>query len=171
MLEWPGSTRKMPERAQVVDLIVPAERHLRLFLISDLHVDHRQNHKWMQQCLESLSHCSERLYFDCLLLPGDLCTSEELFEETMRTLCRSFHKVFFCFGNHEAWLRGEKKGSAPSSDSLEKLERIHDICQEVGVYTTPVRIVGEETLFLLPLWSWHLSPSFRMRNRAMEPNG
>ena len=153
---------------------MPSEHHLRLFLISDLHVDHRQNHDWMHQCLASLSHASEdRLYFDCLLLPGDLCTAEELFEETMRTLTRSFHKVFFCFGNHEAWTRGEKKGSTPASDSLQKLERIHDICQALGVYTTPVRIVGEETLFLLPLWSWYLSPiaSFRMRNVGEMASG
>ena len=33
-------------------------------------------------------------------------------------------------GNHEAWIRGEKKGNTPAKDSFEKLERIHEICKD-----------------------------------------
>ena len=87
-------------------------------------------------CLESLCHESNgQKFFDCLLLPGDLCTSEDLFEEVMGTLTAAFQKVFFCFGNHEAWTRGEKKGTSPAKDSFQKLERIHQICKTLGVYT------------------------------------
>lgn len=101
-------------------------------------------------CLESLCHESNgQKFFDCLLLPGDLCTSEDLFEEVMGTLTAAFQKVFFCFGNHEAWTRGEKKGTSPAKDSFQKLERIHQICKTLGVYTTPVRIIsGPKNIFL-----------------------
>ncbi|CAK9027956.1 Calpain catalytic domain-containing protein [Durusdinium trenchii] len=123
---------------QVTDVKVPPGQELRIFLISDLHVDYKQNKEWMYRCLQSLSHESSdgRRFFDCLLLPGDLCTSEDLFEEVMKTLKARFHKVFFCFGdyalqrNHEAWIRGEKKGNTPAKDSFEKLERIHEICKD-----------------------------------------
>ncbi|CAK9027632.1 unnamed protein product [Durusdinium trenchii] len=157
---------------QVTDVKVPPGQELRIFLISDLHVDYKQNKEWMYRCLQSLSHESSdgRRFFDCLLLPGDLCTSEDLFEEVMKTLKARFHKVFFCFGNHEAWIRGEKKGNTPAKDSFEKLERIHEICKDLGVYTSPVRLLhgssnpgsrpssnGVSSIILLPLLSWYHS--------------
>lgn len=75
--------------------------------------------------------------------------------QVMTTLTTAFHKVFFCFGNHEAWTRGEKKGTSPAKDSLEKLERIHEICRNLGVYTTPVRILAG-LLGLLGLLRGHM---------------
>lgn len=106
-------------------------------------------------CLESLCHESNgQKFFDCLLLPGDLCTSEDLFEEVMGTLTAAFQKVFFCFGNHEAWTRGEKKGTSPAKDSFQKLERIHQICKTLGVYTTPVRIISGPKKSLREPWTW-----------------
>lgn len=163
-------------------------------------------------CLQSISHDVDgNKFFDCLLLPGDLCTSEDLFEEAtlfanigppfqgehsnmmklgcftnlkyismiinlgfwgfgmfrpsvqvMTTLTTAFHKVFFCFGNHEAWTRGEKKGTSPAKDSLEKLERIHEICRNLGVYTTPVRILAG-LLGLLGLLRGHMIRRYTWR--------
>lgn len=161
--EIESQLRQVPDVTcdEVTDLKVPLGHQLRIFLISDLHVDYKQNKEWMNRCLQSLSHDVDgEKFFDCLLLPGDLCTSEDLFEEVMTTLTTAFHKVFFCFGNHEAWTRGEKKGTSPAKDSLQKLERIHGICRNLGVYTTPVRILAGQnngTIFLLPLWSWYHS--------------
>ena len=146
----------------VTDVSVPHGHQLRIFLVSDLHIDHKKNREWMRSCVASLSHRdpvnATVCYFDCLLLPGDLCTAEELFEESLKTLADAFHLVCFCFGNHEAWTHGERKGCVAAQDSFEKLSRIHKICKELQVFTSPVRILGlEQPLLLLPLWSWYHS--------------
>merc|ERR1719215_305284 len=78
----------------------------------------------------------------------------------MLQITSAFDVVCFCFGNHELWTRGEKKGTPPVKTSLEKLARINTICREVGVYTTPVRLLKDDigaSLVLLPLWSWYHS--------------
>ena len=175
MLDWDeldeaeaarGERRSFPgaDCNDVTDVKVPDGHQLRVFLVSDLHIDHRKNREWMMSCLRSKSHCdpvSLKCYFDCLLLPGDLCTAEEQFEEALKLLTEAFHMVCFCFGNHEAWAHGQRKDSIPAKDSVEKLDRIHEICQRLQVYTSPVRILSPESsgcpLLLLPLWSWYHS--------------
>ena len=145
---------------EVTDVKVPDGHKFRIFLMSDLHIDHKKNKEWMRSCLASMSRrdSDKACSYDCLLLPGDLCTSEDQFEESLRALAEAFHMICFCFGNHEAWAHGEKKGCAPARDSFEKLDRIHDICQSLKVYTSPIRILGlEQPLLLLPLWSWYHS--------------
>ena len=146
----------------VTDVKIPDGHRLRIFLMSDLHIDHRKNKEWMLSCLASLRHHDpvnpKSCYFDCLLLPGDLCTADEQFEDSLKMLTESFHLICFCFGNHEAWAHGERKGCTPAKDSFEKLARIHDICQALQVFTSPVRILGgAKPLLLLPLWSWYHS--------------
>ncbi|CAJ1398309.1 unnamed protein product [Effrenium voratum] len=140
---------------EVTDVTVPLDHRLRIFLVSDLHVDYKQNKEWVQQCIDNLSHEHGGVnYYDCLLLPGDLCTGAGLFEEVMRKLTQAFHLVCFCFGNHEVWTRENEA----AKDSLAKLEQIHRLCKELHVYTSPVRIKSaEETIILLPLWSWYHS--------------
>ena len=135
---------------EVTDVTVPLDHRLRIFLVSDLHVDYKQNKEWVQQCIDNLSHEHGGVnYYDCLLLPGDLCTGAGLFEEVMRKLTQAFHLVCFCFGNHEVWTRENEA----AKDSLAKLEQIHRLCKELHVYTSPVRIKSaEETIILLPLF-------------------
>lgn len=155
-----GPSRKVPgaDCDEVTDLLVPEGRHLRLYLISDIHIDHKANSDWMMGCLGAREP-DPQSYFDCLLLPGDITNKEDLFEQSIGVLASAFDAVFFCFGNHDIWTRGERKGDPPAADSLQKLERVHKVCQELGVYTSPVRLVqqGKKALVLLPLWSWYHS--------------
>mmetsp|Transcript_66971 Transcript_66971/g.150544 ORF Transcript_66971/g.150544 Transcript_66971/m.150544 type:complete len:535 (-) Transcript_66971:99-1703(-) len=141
---------------EVTDVRVPPGRQLRLYLISDIHVDHKQNKDWVMGVLEQLD--TDQRYFNCLLLPGDVCHVEALFEEVMRALKKAFEAVFFCFGNHDVWIKGEKKGCPPVTDSVEKLDRVNEICKRCRVYTSPVRLTHDDgQLILLPLWSWYHS--------------
>mmetsp|Transcript_43276 Transcript_43276/g.101009 ORF Transcript_43276/g.101009 Transcript_43276/m.101009 type:complete len:469 (-) Transcript_43276:7-1413(-) len=165
MLDWDELDSAEEERSRgfpgadydgVTDVRIPDGHIFRIFLSSDLHIDHKKNKEWMASCLASMARDSERPSFDCLLLPGDLCTGEDLFEDALRSLTDVFHVVCFCFGNHEAWTHGQKKGDTPAKDSFEKLDRIHAICKSLRVYTSPIRILGlKQPLLLLPLWSWY----------------
>lgn len=140
----------------VTDIRVPLGKRLRLYLISDVHVDYKKNREWLTGCIEQLDR-DERFY-NCLLLPGDVCHLEAVFEEVMGMLAAAFQEVFFCFGNHDVWVKGEKKGSKPVADSFQKLDRVHNICQQLHIYTSPVRLRHDEgDLLLLPLWSWYHS--------------
>lgn len=161
LLEKTENSKKTPssECEHVTDIPVPPGRRLRVYLISDLHIDYKANRQWLQGCLDQLNYNGD-LFFNCLVLPGDVCDSEATFEEVMNRLVSAFDVVCFCFGNHELWTRGEKNGTLPVKTSLEKLARVNAICSEVGVYTTPVRLLQNDvraSVLLLPLWSWYHS--------------
>lgn len=113
---------------------------MRIFAISDLHADFRDN----RVLLDRLSASEFR--GDALIVAGDVADRLEIVEETLGTLRRRFAEVFFVPGNHELWVRGDTR------DSVEKFHAVLELCRDMGVRTEPAR-AGDR--WVVPLFSWY----------------
>eukprot|EP00929_Paragymnodinium_shiwhaense_P072627 TRINITY_DN36863_c0_g1_i1.p1 TRINITY_DN36863_c0_g1~~TRINITY_DN36863_c0_g1_i1.p1 ORF type:complete len:374 (+),score=49.29 TRINITY_DN36863_c0_g1_i1:54-1124(+) len=117
----------------------------RLWAISDIHTDCKENRAWVEQ----LSNTEFKQ--DAILVAGDVSDSRAILERTLRTLVAKFQTVFFTPGNHDLWL-----GEEDEADSISKLHSLLGLCRSLGVQTKPQRI-GTETIgvWVCPLLSWH----------------
>ncbi|MBF0289248.1 MAG: metallophosphoesterase [SAR324 cluster bacterium] len=123
---------------------------MRVFAISDLHVDHQANREWVQQLSES------EYTNDVLIIAGDISDDWAHLENTLQILQNKFSKVFFVPGNHELWIR---RGNYPHS--IGKFEQILLLCQQLGIFTNPQKIGQGENdsgLWIIPLFSWYTLP-------------
>ncbi|XP_048138696.1 LOW QUALITY PROTEIN: acyl-carrier-protein phosphodiesterase PptH-like [Rhodamnia argentea] len=116
---------------------------LRVFVLSDLHTDYSENMKWVE-CLSTVKHKR-----DVLLVAGDVAETYNNFVLTMSLLKERFEHVFYVPGNHDLWCRRESENDF---GSLEKLEKLLDACQRLGVKTDPM-VIG--SLGIIPLFSWY----------------
>lgn len=114
---------------------------LRLFALSDIHVDFEANRKW----LEGLSRFDYKN--DTLLLAGDVSDIESLLAWAFEVLSDCFAEVCFVPGNHDLWVMRSEQ-----SNSFDKLERVLAIAEERRVHTGPV-LFG--TIGVIPLWGWY----------------
>jgi predicted phosphodiesterase len=113
---------------------------MRVFATSDLHTDYRENLRWLQE-LSDVAYRS-----DALIVAGDISDRLEVIRETLQLLRAKFRHVFFTPGNHELWVRGS------DSTSLEKLQRVLELCDEIDVITRPLRL---SDVWIVPLFSWY----------------
>ena len=113
---------------------------MRLFATSDLHTDYRENFNWLKE----LSDTAYR--DDALIVAGDISDRLEIVRKTLLFLRAKFRHVLFTPGNHELWVRNE------AIDSIEKLRRVLNLCDELGVITSPLRL---DTVWVVPLFSWY----------------
>lgn len=113
---------------------------MRVFAISDLHVDYTQNRHW----LDRISACPK----DVLILAGDISDQLDRLKDALSCLTEKFARVFFVPGNHELWIRRGK-----CADSLEKFTRILDLCANLGIATRPQKI--DTDVCIVPLFSWY----------------
>jgi hypothetical protein len=123
---------------------------MRVFALSDVHVDYRANMDWV----EALSEVDYR--DDVLLLGGDISHRLDRFEAALRELARRFGLVFFVPGNHDLWLRGGE-----ARDSLRKFHRLRAICEAQGVSLEPRRVGVDgrgDPLWIVPLHGWYEKP-------------
>ncbi|CAI9111656.1 OLC1v1011939C1 [Oldenlandia corymbosa var. corymbosa] len=118
---------------------------LRVFVVSDLHTDYSDNLSWVRD----LSKKRKKPNNDVLLVAGDVAETCQTFELTMYLLKHCFHRVLFVPGNHDLWCRRENSNAC---DSLEKLDKLFDTCQRIGVETKPVVV---DDLGIIPLFSWY----------------
>ena len=130
-----------------IETVDTSGRRLRVFTISDCHIDSAPNRAWLE------AHCPKP---DCgcfhvLVLPGDLTDELGLLDATLRGLSAVFDLVAFTPGNHELWcLRGK------ATDSVQKLRQVIQLCENTGVRTRPVRLVGgAQPVLISPLFSWY----------------
>jgi predicted phosphodiesterase len=113
---------------------------MRIFAISDLHTDFRENRLLVQRL-------AGRDYTrDVLVVAGDVADRLETLRETLVFLRGLFREVWFVPGNHELWVRGDTR------DSLEKFAAVLDLCARAGVRTGPGRAEGH---WIVPLFSWY----------------
>lgn len=115
---------------------------MRIFCVSDLHIEHANNRAW----LERLSETEYRE--DILILAGDLCDAMPLIEWGLDALAGRFRKVLYVPGNHDLWVLREP-GNLLSTG---KLERLRAACARRGVSMAPYHC-GE--LSIVPLFSWY----------------
>lgn len=100
------------------------ERSVKLWAISDLHLDIEQN----RAGLLALGVYPE----DWLILAGDLCESVDLFAEALGWLGRRFARVFWVPGNHDLWLIDSINGER---SSVTKYATLVEIALGLGVVT------------------------------------
>lgn len=124
-----------------------ATRVVRLWAVSDIHTDIHENWEWAQG-LSDTDYAE-----DALIVAGDVSHHTQIMEATLRTLAQKFHAVFFTPGNHDLWLDNEDKGM----NSIKKLRKLLELCDELGVHTTPARVgvPGGNAIWVCPLLSWH----------------
>ncbi|MCA1568163.1 MAG: metallophosphoesterase [Acidobacteria bacterium] len=113
---------------------------MRIFAVSDLHTDFKEN----RLLLEQLSR--EEYTQDVLLVAGDIADRLEVIGETLSLLISRFARVFYTPGNHELWTRNEM------GDSVEKYFRVIELCDHLGVATSPEKKQG---VWIIPLLSWY----------------
>jgi predicted phosphodiesterase len=111
-----------------------------IFAISDLHTDFKAN----RLLLDELTRPGYRR--DTLLVAGDIADRLEVLEDTLALLRSRFAKVFYMPGNHELWVRSD------AYDSIEKLRRVIELCDQLGVHTRPAQAEG---VWIVPLFSWY----------------
>lgn len=114
---------------------------MRIFAISDLHIDFHENYQWLQ----TISEYDFRQ--DTLILAGDITDNRLRLLETFKLLIHRFRYVFYVPGNHDLWaLRYEMK------NSLEIFFEIQEIARDCGVLTAP-KTCGVTTI--IPLFGWY----------------
>jgi vacuolar-type H+-ATPase catalytic subunit A/Vma1 len=80
-----------------------------------------------------------------LIIAGDISAYYDTLQETLNYLKEKFENVFFTFGNNE--LRIKKKEKYKSS--FEKLEKMLEICDELGIITEPKKI---NNIWIVPIF-------------------
>ena len=114
---------------------------MRIFAISDLHVDYEENRSWVQGISES-AHQQ-----DILILAGDISDNLELLDMTLSQLREKFRKLLFIPGNHELWVRGAKENC-----SLQKFSQVNALCKALDIETGLLRMDG---VAFVPLLGWY----------------
>ena len=123
-------------------------RVTRLYAISDVHWDFKENRKWIAKVADG-SHSD-----DVLVIAGDVTHKCEQFEDCLSTLKRKFGDVIFVPGNHDLWIRPDVDGTFHTS--IEKLEWCLATCKRLGVRTEPTRLEGAGgAVWVVPLYSWY----------------
>ncbi|WP_387692404.1 metallophosphoesterase [Photorhabdus sp. RM71S] len=114
---------------------------MRVFAVSDLHVDHEINLKW----LKGLSNSDFK--DDILILAGDITDNLNLLGKSFQILASRFNKVLFVPGNHDCWVIRDQINT-----SIEKFHKVIDVCSDFGVGTDVYQV---ENLTIVPLFSWY----------------
>jgi len=113
---------------------------MRVFATSDLHTDYKENFSW-------LTELSDKAYRDdTLIVAGDVSDRLEIIRETLLLLRSRFRDVLFTPGNHELWVRNA------DINSIDKLQQVLKLCDDLGVITKPLRL---NDLWIVPLFSWY----------------
>lgn len=71
---------------------------MRIFALSDLHIDYDLNKQWIAQL------STDDYRDDVLILAGDVSDSLLLLEWCLKTLASRFKKVLYVPGNHDLWV-------------------------------------------------------------------
>lgn len=116
---------------------------MRVFAVSDIHVDFEENLAWVRNILKSKSEYEE----DILILAGDVSDDFSRLEEVFNIFSETFYKVFFVPGNHELWVH-----RCHSETSFKKFDLVLDLAKACGVTTEPFHRLG---LSIVPLFSWY----------------
>jgi len=119
---------------------------MRIFVISDLHVDFTANAKWLDQI-------SEKDYKqDALIVAGDVAHNLELVQTTLGRLKTKFQEVFFVPGNHDLWIH-----NSDWTDSIEKFYALIDWCNKNEIHTKVQKLSGKDQhpVWVIPLFSWY----------------
>ena len=131
----------------------------RIFAISDLHVDYRQNAEWVMDLSRS------DFTNDVLILAGDLSDNLERIERSINALSERFRQVLYVPGNHDLWVLRDKD----IASSFEQFDRVRAAVDSGGGSMKAYRS-GSTTI--VPLFGWYDysfgEPSQELRRRWMD---
>lgn len=132
---------------------------MRIFAISDIHIDYEVNAKW----IADLSSSDYRN--DVLILAGDVTDTLRLLDWCLGSLARRFRKVLFVPGNHDLWVAREERGKT----SLQKFEDIAAVVESNGA---SMSAFSENGISIVPLFGWYDysfgEPSVELRSMWMD---
>ncbi|KAL4518784.1 hypothetical protein Ndes2437B_g00863 [Nannochloris sp. 'desiccata'] len=104
---------------------------MKVYVISDVHSDHKENMEWVEAHCAATSRQS-----DVLIVAGDVSDDLTTLRKTLQLLSSSYGYCFFCLGNHELWTR-KAELPLPSSNASSQNQ---DVAQGV---------------WIVPIWSWY----------------
>ena len=114
---------------------------MRIFAISDIHVDFEENWTWLQ-------NLSQHDYTeDVLILAGDIGHTIPLLQGTFEIVSRCFSEVLYVPGNHDLWVRRHDYET-----SLGKFQAVRDIAIDHGLHLEPMQFGA---LTIVPLLGWY----------------
>ncbi|HXB21978.1 MAG TPA: metallophosphoesterase [Candidatus Solibacter sp.] len=119
---------------------------MRVFAISDLHVEHAENDRWVS----GISTWDYRN--DVLICAGDVAQSEKLLGSAFERLRHRFQAIVYVPGNHELWVVPRPGNGSPEKNSIDKFHQVQALARECGVGTEPLDL---ETVSLVPLLAWY----------------
>lgn len=115
---------------------------MRVFAISDLHVDYEPNAQWVAQLsLTDYRH-------DVLIVAGDVSDRIERVQGCLEALAHRFRQVLFVPGNHDLWVRRD----SPGLDSFGKFEQIKAMARSAGA---SMEVFHQGALSIVPLLGWY----------------
>ena len=114
---------------------------MRVFAISDLHVDYAANARWVA----SLS--TTQYLDDILIVAGDVSNSLQQLEWALKTIAARFKKVLFVPGNHDLWVINDDRAT-----SLAKFTQVRTVVEKIGV---SMRRFSYNGLSIVPLLGWY----------------
>ncbi len=114
---------------------------MRVFALSDIHIDYEVNSRW----ISALSTAD--FQDDVLILAGDVTDTRRLLGWCLGALAKRFKKVLFVPGNHDLWVVREHHKS-----SLRKFDDVCALAESSGASMQPFR---ERGVAILPLLSWY----------------
>eukprot|EP00388_Colpodella_angusta_P007907 GDKJ01021978.1.p1 GENE.GDKJ01021978.1~~GDKJ01021978.1.p1 ORF type:complete len:412 (+),score=50.84 GDKJ01021978.1:142-1377(+) len=133
---------------------------MRLYVISDVHVEYTQNLRWISTISEN-EH-----YADVLIVAGDLSESLVVLMSSLRLFREKFGYVFFVPGNHDLWItRNKFSQNGENTDSVSKIKTLIELCEQEGIFVSPRKLLWERIegdgsvsiqgeLAICPIWSW-----------------
>lgn len=131
----------------------------RIFAISDLHVDYRQNGQW----LADLSR--NDFTDDVLILAGDISDNLDRIERSITVCAERFAMVLYVPGNHDLWVLRDRD----IKSSFDKFDRV---CTAVERGGGSMRTYTTGTTAIVPLLGWYDysfgEPSEELRRRWMD---
>jgi Icc-related predicted phosphoesterase len=115
---------------------------MRVFALSDIHIDHAVNARWIKN-LSAADYTA-----DLLILAGDVTDILKSLEWCLGLLAARFRKVLFVPGNHDLWVMRDQE----EKTSLKKFDQIAAIADSAGVSMSPLHWSG---LSIYPLLGWY----------------
>jgi hypothetical protein len=115
-----------------------------------------------------------------IIIAGDISHNLDILHWTFTTLKSKFAQVVYTPGNHELWVTNNNNNNNNNNNtvdqdynntetSLDKLEKVLELCIQEGIHIGPVKLSGGTTtastssssssVLVIPLLSWH-HPSF-----------
>jgi UDP-2,3-diacylglucosamine pyrophosphatase LpxH len=119
---------------------------VKVWAMSDIHSDHEENWEMLSSFVKEKHWDEERgiqkvqLTKDIIIIAGDISTKQSYLRETLKLFRNRFKNVFFVPGNNE--MRLSKKEDSKITSSIEKFEKVLQICEELDVSTSPKSVHG-----------------------------